>query len=410
MVTLTVSPVAVPFSRSPPVDLVRAAPVPAPAAAPLQAGPPALAPMPRLSMPSIRWQPDGAGRPRVSLPSVPVDAVAVSAVASPASPAADLPTPVSTPLPAIDVAATRRPTIQPPELAHLPLSMPVTQAIATTSAAPVHAASTPPKPAPPTLDGSSSRSPVATKVLRRDVSAAPDATPAGSDLAIPGLPEGTLVPLPGTPATAAPSEQVEAAGQSAEASTVARGTPIDGQPANTPVPGSYVQLKPHGDTAIMRHSAPDIGYRPTRFSKDWTPYGESSVDTALRHAIEKTTIGHTFHLPRGVRIRCALTPLRLVSLFSCTNPDPPPKPVAEKVYERLHLPSADPLLPVAAVSAAAAPVAASPLQLDNSAECATARVTGGPMPPGCAKPATYQPIDRPASASSAWVPASDQFH
>jgi hypothetical protein len=50
------------------------------------------------------------------------------------------------------------------------------------------------------------------------------------------------------------------------------------------------------------------------------------------------------------------------------------------------------------------------VRFDNSAECAAARVAGSPPPPGCegivlpVKPAA------PASSSSSWVPASDQFH
>src|SRR6185312_2400586 len=66
--------------------------------------------------------------------------------------------------------------------------------------------------------------------------------------------------------------------------------------------GSYVQLKPRGDTAIMSHGTPNIGYTPTRFEQDWAPEGESSIDTALRRAVEKTTVSHTFRLPRGVRV------------------------------------------------------------------------------------------------------------
>lgn len=288
----------------------------------------------------------------------------------------------------------------------MPLSLPlaaITPAAVTLPVSPARAASSP-VPASVSLPAST-RSTAAAKVAPQDLSTAPDATAAGSDYATPGTPDGSRE----LPRAVPSSVQASKAGQSATDLSGSRGTSTAAPQTGAPSPGGYVQLKPHGDTEIMRHTAPDIGYRPTRFSKDWAPYGESSVDTALRHAVEKTTIGHTFHLPRGVRIRCTLTPLRLVSLFGCANPDPPPQPVAKKVYDRLHLPSADPLLPMAPASAAA-PAAAAPIRLDNSAECATARVTGGPMPPGCAKPATYRPIDRPASSSSAWVPASDQFH
>ena len=160
----------------------------------------------------------------------------------------------------------------------------------------------------------------------------------------------------------------------------------------------------------MNHGAPDIGYKSTRLDADWTPLGESSVDTALRHAVEKTTVTHTFHLPRGIRVKCALRPLLPVALFGCSNPDPPAVPVADKVYDRLHLPPANPVAaptPMAAVAPAPTPT----IKLDNAAECAAARLSGGPPPPGCASslPAVA-PVRAPSSTSSSWVPASDQFH
>lgn len=340
------------------------------------------------------------------VPSAVIKAVAVSAIAPAASADADLPTTAQTPAPKIEVAAKlSRPSLQPPEM---PLSLPLAAiapiAVTTLPVSPARAASVPPLPAPVSLPANTP-STAAARRGRQDLSTAPDATAAGSDYAAPGTPDAAREPPRAVPS----SVQASKTGTSAADSSGSRGTSTAALQTGAESPGSYVQLKPHGDTEIMRHTAPDIGYRPSRFAKDWAPYGESSVDTALRHAVEKTTIGHTFHLPRGVRIRCTLTPLRLVSLFGCANPDPPPQPVPEKVYDRLHLPSADPLVPPAPASVAA-PAPAAPIRLDNSAECATARVTGGPMPPGCAKPATYQPIDRPASASSAWVPASDQFH
>jgi hypothetical protein len=169
-----------------------------------------------------------------------------------------------------------------------------------------------------------------------------------------------------------------------------------------------VQLKPRGDTEIMRHGAPNIGYQPTRFEQDWAPEGESSIDTALRHAVEKTTVRHTFHLPRGVRIECAVMPLLPMALFGCRNPDPPPKPVDASVYDRLHLAPANPLAPPAPASSR---VAAAPMiKLDNGAECAVARVAGSPPPPGCEGIVLPVKPAGPASSSSSWVPASDQFH
>jgi hypothetical protein len=158
----------------------------------------------------------------------------------------------------------------------------------------------------------------------------------------------------------------------------------------------------------MNHGSPNIGYRPTRFDKDWTPEGESSIDTALRRAVEKTTVSHTFHLPRGVRVECSLHPLLPSALFGCRNPDPPPVPVADKVYDRLHMAPANPVAAPTPLSAASAPA---PIRLDNSALCATAHVAGAPPPPGCETVTLPVQLAHPAAASSgSWVPASDQFH
>ena len=132
-------------------------------------------------------------------------------------------------------------------------------------------------------------------------------------------------------------------------------------------------MKPRGDTEVMHRSTPNIGYKPTRFEGEWTPYGESSIDTALRRAVEKTTVEHTFHLPRGIRVKCAVKPLLPIALFGCANPDPPPAPVASKLYDRLHLAPANPVAAPTPV-ADTAPAPAPPLKLDNAAECAAPRL------------------------------------
>lgn len=163
----------------------------------------------------------------------------------------------------------------------------------------------------------------------------------------------------------------------------------------------------------MNHGAPDIGYQPTRFEKDWTPENESSVDTVLRRAVEKTTVKHSFHLPQGIRVECAVMPLLPIALLGCHNPDPPPQPVDDKVYDRLHLAPANPVATPTPVPNPAATAASTPatVRFDNSAECAAARVAGGPPPPGCEPVELPAKMRRgPARSSTSWVPASDQFH
>jgi len=263
----------------------------------------------------------------------------------------------------------------------------------------------------------------------RDISSAPNATPQGSDTATPGETNG-VANAPETNGKQG-SELSPTQGQGIDSSAQASGKTTGAGKSDTgtgPVGtmaqagaeqgvkqgdvGSYVQVLPHGDTKIMDHNSPNIGYKATRFDKDWTPPGESSVDTALRHAVEKTTTAHTFHLPQGVRIKCALSPLLPMALLSCGNGDPPPAPVADKVYDRMHLAPANPLVPPAPAASAAAVARVAPIRLDNSAECATARVSGGPPPPGCETIILPVKLAHPASSSSSgsWVPASDQFH
>lgn len=253
-----------------------------------------------------------------------------------------------------------------------------------------------------------------------DVSRAPDAIAQGSDTARPGQLNGVAA-VPSSAATSASAAAVPPANGQGRAPGQGEHSPGAGQPAgNQPgadhgaphgALGDYVQLRPQGDTKIMNHGVPNIGYQATRFEKDWTPENESSVDTALRRAVEKTTVKHTFHLPQGIRVECAVMPLLPMSLLGCHNPDPPAQPVADKVYDRLHLAPANPVatpVPNPASTAASAPAT---VRFDNSAECAAARVAGGPPPPGCAPielPA--RPLRAPASSSTSWAPASDQFH
>jgi len=258
----------------------------------------------------------------------------------------------------------------------------------------------------------------------RDVSTAPNATAQGSDTATPGEASG----VPNAPeATGRDGSQLSTAqGQGSTPSITpggkgagaghdvgsSAGTGPSGTPAEdtSGAVGNYVQVMPHGDTKIMEHRAPNIGYKSTRFNSDWTPLDESSVDTALRHAVEKTTVGHTFHLPRGVRIKCIVSPLLPMALFACGNPDPPAEPLADKAYDRMHLPSSNPV--VAPAPTTSVPIASAPIQLDNSAECAAARISGGPPPPGCVIMTLPVKLAHPAlpSSTGSWVPASDQFH
>jgi hypothetical protein len=297
-----------------------------------------------------------------------------------------------------------------PQLSTSPSPTPATaQNEAKSSAAPSHEQETAAAPSPAS---SASPSSAPANEGQASVSTAPNATPQGSETGNPGQPNGVVQ---------APNENSGTQGTQPSPSIGTGSNTAGEQGGGTPgTPnGTYIQLKPRGDTEIMSHNTHLPNYRPTRFDKYWTPEGESSVDTALRHAVEKTTVKHTFNLPQGVRIECSVMPLLPSSLFGCHNPDPPPQPLDKKIYDRLNLPSQNASIPRTNVAAAASAVTpAAPVVLDNSAECAAARVSGGPMPPNCppdtsapVKPLQpIKPVGAPSTTSGSWVPASDQFH
>ena len=304
-----------------------------------------------------------------------------------------------------------QPSVERPELS--------TPAVAETAPAPTAA---PEKTSTPAESSASAptQSPAAATLPgaanTRDVSTAPNATPEGSESATQGEPNGVAGATEnignhanGTQPSAAPGSNQGAGGTAQAPGQLGGNQPGAAQGEKQGVAGNYIQLKPHGDTEVMNHGTPNIGYKPTRFEQDWTPEGESSIDTALRHAVEKTTLAHTFHLPRGVRIECKLMPLLPIALFGCGNPDAAPAPLASKLYNRLNLPPANPLVAPAPAASGAAPAVAT-IKLDNSVQCADARVAGGPMPRGCDGAPSIAPSRKPAASSSSWVPASDQFH
>jgi hypothetical protein len=387
------------------------APAPTPAAPPT----PALQPIPMPAQPAPRVNLQSSATP-LETPSVPRTAQQVLApvlrpqeaqlAPVPVTPAA-VPVPNLTPTaPSLTVAAPKLalPAVSlPPPLSPAPSPTPATPPTAPAASPTSEKTATeisspanqPPSSNAPANEGNAS------------VSTAPNATPEGSETANPGQPNGINQPAANNSSQGTQASPATGAGSTAsEQGNGTFGTPN----------GTYIQLKPRGDTEIMSHNTNLPKYRPTRFDQYWTPEGESSVDTALRHAVEKTTVSHTFNLPQGVRIKCAVMPLLPSALFGCTNPDPPATPLPQKIYDRLNLPTANSSVPKTAPAVAATQAApATPVALDNSAECAAARVSGGPMPPNCPSSAStptvpVKPLRLPASTSSSWVPASDQFH
>lgn len=396
----SLAPVALP-------NVAAVAPAPSAAAPPAPPTEPAPIPLPAQTAPTVNLQ--ISATPLVP-PSVPRTAQQIVAPALRPQEAQLAPvpvTPAAVPAPNLAPAAPSL-TVEAPKLA-----VPAVALQPQLSPAPSSTPSTPqtqPAPSPsnektaaatPSLASSPAPS-SASGNEGSSVSTAPNATPEGSETANPGQPNGINQP----------SENNGSQGTQ-PSPTVGTGSTAGAQGGGTPGSpnGSYIQLKPRGDTQIMSHNTNLPKYRPTVFDQYWTPKGESSVDTALRHAVEKTTVSHTFNLPQGVRIKCSVMPLLPSSLFGCVNPDPPAAPLPQKIYDRLNLPTTNASIPKAAPAVAATQAApAAPVALDNSAECAAARISGGPMPPNCESSTTAKPLHLPAPASSSWVPASDQFH
>lgn len=341
-------------------------------------------------------------RPQVASPSIKVADVELEAVPLPdnAHPRMDRPQ-ISPIRPQVKAGAIARPDIVRPEISAAP---------APDASADHKEASTAPSQSAKAAEGSKSEdsasTPASTAGRDQDVSTAPNARPTGSDSATPGEREGSDKTTAGAGRNGLDLRLPTAGQGSGQGGHPGAGQTQAGNSEQGAI-GQYIQLKPRGNTDVMSHGTPNIGYKATRFEKDWTPEGESSVDTALRHVVEKTTVRHTFHLAPGVRVECVVMPLFPMALFGCAGGDKPPQPVADKVYERMKLAPANPLVPPKPAASTAAS-AQSPVKLDNSVDCVNARISGGPLPPGCLDDKLSKPATPPAQKS--WVPASDQFH
>ena len=72
-----------------------------------------------------------------------------------------------------------------------------------------------------------------------------------------------------------------------------------------------------------------LPYKPTPFNKDWAPdkesLGQKTIGRAVDKVIEKTTVKKTVHLPGGIKLHCALSPLALFAGCKGDDPQPPPK-------------------------------------------------------------------------------------
>ncbi|KQX97395.1 hypothetical protein ASD22_08970 [Rhodanobacter sp. Root480] len=421
----------VPRSAEPPsVQPIRATVTAAPPVPDMQAVPLPAQPSPQVNLQATFTVPTPVVQreaPRIETPAVEVaeaqlDAVPQTALARPA-----VAPPEASAVKVQDtrkaMAAIERPVLARPQLSEQPAPEPAAEAkpaavadagaeaapaTKDNSAADTSAADT----SEPTASAETSTAATSKADAGRDVSTAPDAIAQGSDTATPGEPAGVAKAAASDTGQPAPTQ---AQGSTKAATGKSRGVGEQGaeqagaaQGEKQGELGDYVQLKPRGDTDVMSHRSSSITYKATSFDKYWAPKNESSIDTALRRAVEKTTIKHTFNLPQGIRVECSASPLLPIALLGCGNPDPPAKPLGQEVYRRLNLPSTAAGVPTVPAPAASAPKRA--IVFTNDAECAAARVAGGPLPPGCES--AFAPAVKPAAparSSSSWVPASDQF-
>lgn len=187
----------------------------------------------------------------------------------------------------------------------------------------------------------------------------------------PPSPNAMTVTLPASPATVAPQPRLYDAD----------GRPLlpDREPASAASAPGYVDRGVQGDTGVMQHKS-SITYQETRFAKDWDK-GTNSVDSALKKAVDKTTVKHTFTVLPGVRIHCAVS---LAALAGGCGGDPPPPPSPKSGDTRLNMPPATALAPPSE-----APPAGPPLD-----ECIAIYRQGKALPQGC-------PVDTPARSYEA---------
>lgn len=372
-------------------------------------------PLPDVSPEPSAPKPDLTLDARPVPPKVAVETVRAPAVEATAElDAVPLPDATAKPTVSAPVASTDKPAVQAPAVAPADLQRPVAGA---------DTAPAPPGQAPG--DNAAGESTAKTQAEEGKAASERTATKGDSAPAQAFVPGQTTAGESGsnTPGASADSGKPGAAQGVDEGTrlTGANGTSqrddgvVGGQGDKAGQVGAYVELKPRGKLEAQSGTRVHIDYKATRFEGAWTPKGESSVDTAIRQGVEAATVRPTISLPRGIRINCVAGPgnaggtMKALSLFTIgCGGDPPPKPAnPDELVKNQTMAPAKPLaenLPPANSST----VAAAPVALDNTALCTTARITGGPLPPGCEASIKIN-VPAPSPTSGSWVPAADQF-
>ena len=148
-------------------------------------------------------------------------------------------------------------------------------------------------------------------------------------------------PLPGQPARAAPPSRPLHYVPPAKGAMQATMEGVKGPPLSLYQANGQIRTAPASAAPAPAYSTPGIQgsqiysgkspvpYKPTRFNQDWAPdhetLGAKTVGRAVDKAIEKTTVKKTVHLPGGIKLHCALSPLALFAGCKGDDPQPPPK-------------------------------------------------------------------------------------
>lgn len=121
-------------------------------------------------------------------------------------------------------------------------------------------------------------------------------------------------------------------------------------PATSAPVADYKVPVPQGSEKLM-HPHPVMVYTPTKLEKRFHAAGEDPLSKAVR----KTTVEHTFNLPFGIHIKCAVAPLAVAGGCAPVAPEQMSPPLVVK-HKRDNFAPATPLIPKADKPAKAATV------------------------------------------------------
>lgn len=345
------------------------------------------------SSPSTFDQPIPVERPRVEIgaPKLEVQseqpvAPQVAAVQAPSQapmPVIDTGAPVApqtqVTAPKIEVPAQTTATIAP--AAEVSVSMPARAASQALPAAPVLAPQVHIEPAPaasaPKIDATPPQ-----------LASVPDRVAVAAPATVPAPAKAQSVPAPVRVAEVAPPAPAASTSWVQQSDTFGKkpirqpghGTADQrqaGQGSPNGVP-DYIQRQPQGNTDVMTRHYKGLQYKRTIFDQYWAPDNRDLLSSMLQRLVDALSFHKTFNLGHGVRVHCGGWLLG----FGCGG-DPPPPPSALSNDPRLNMAPAKPLVPGLGASTAPPPKLPPPGSSEQSVQCETARVSGGPLPPGC---------------------------